>query len=30
MEICAIPLAVAGSNPAVDTVPTRRKTNGRN
>ena len=25
MEICAIPLAVAGSNPAVDRLPTRRK-----
>src|ERR1700684_3002496 len=25
MEICAIPLAVAGSNPAVDRLPTRRR-----
>ena len=25
MEICAIPLAVAGSNPAVDRLPTRRE-----
>jgi hypothetical protein len=24
-EICAIPLAVAGSNPAVDRLPTRRR-----